>query len=450
MIELRMRNTFGQLSGLEPKVKEDLRQLLSYEIQGAYFAKQRRPGWDGRIYLLKANGTFPAGLYSIVAKYFLDNCIRYDYFDDRIVPPINPDIQIRIPDELTPRPYQLEAQDIASAKNCRGVFLVGTGGGKTLIAAMTIDKIKAKTIFITPDLDLKTQTFNVFDSLFPKQVSTDIFSDYPIVIANIQSLQKLPEGTLDRFQCLVVDELHHSAAKSYLKVNAETQNAYYRYGFTGTFTRTDGKILTMLGVISDLLYEKTTSDLIHEGFLVPPKIIFYEYQTTNLHRTNYKIAYDQIIEDEKFNRLIGLIASKKIADGKQVLILVRRIEHGENITKYIKDAINLNGSMDNNYRDEIKKAFNNKEIKCVVATSIFGEGTDIPSVDVLINARLQKTEIQTKQGIGRVLRKAEGKEYASVFDFYMLGQKHFLKHSKERLKSYKSEEAFKIEIRKIK
>jgi len=106
----------------------------------------------------------------------------------------------------------------------------------------------------------------------------------------------------------------------------------------------------------------------------------------------------------------------------------------------------INGDDSLERRDSIKQAFNKKNLRCIVATDIFGEGQNIPSIEVLINARLQKTEIQTAQGIGRALRNAEGKEFAEVYDFLIIGQKNLASHSAERINSYKKEPAFKIKI----
>lgn len=392
---------------------------------------------------------FPTGLFSTVIQYFDDNSIKYVIRDTRTIPPTNDEIHIQIPDEFKPRDYQIEAMSKVSNDNPRGVFVIGTGGGKTLIAAMIINKIKVTTLFITPNLDLKNQTFNTFNMLFKNQVSTDIYSDYPIIVTNFQALQKLPKGTLDRFNMLMIDEFHHSAAKSYLKINRSMLNAYYRYGFTGTFFRVDGKDLVMRGVLSNVLFEKTTSELIREEYLVPPKIIMYKINPESSYKTDYKKAYEEIIHNEKLNRIIGLIASKKISEKKQTLILVHRIKHGYNIQKYIKGSIFLNGKMETSYRNEIKKKFNNREIPCIIATEIFGEGIDIPSIEILINARYEESSIQTKQGIGRALRKAPGKESAEIFDFILTNQPHLRKHSSERLKSYQSEEAFDIKIIKL-
>ena len=60
----------------------------------------------------------------------------------------------------------------------------------------------------------------------------------------------------------------------------------------------------------------------------------------------------------------------------------------------------------------------------------------------MINARAQKTEIQTIQGIGRALRLAPGKEKAEIYDFMFIGQRHLENHSLERVASYKKERAF--------
>lgn len=240
----------------------------------------------------------------------------------------------------------------------------------------------------------------------------------------------------------------NSGAKTYKLVSNACRNAYFRYGFTGTFMRSDGTDLEMHGVLSAILFKKTTSSLIEEGYLVRPDVTVCEYQLT-MPPCTYQQAYNQVIEDERLARIIAAIATRRCNENKQVLVLVRRKSHGEIITSMIPGAIYLNGDDESSYRESIKKQFIEKDVHCVVATSIFGEGIDIPSIDVLVNARFEKTEIQTKQGIGRALRKFEGKDKAEVFDFLLRGQKHLEAHSKHRIKTYKSEAAFNVIIKKI-
>ena len=49
--------------------------------------------------------------------------------------------------------------------------------------------------------------------------------------------------------------------------------------------------------------------------------------------------------------------------------------------------------------------------------SIFAEGIDIPSLNIIINASGNRGDVKTVQVLGRVLRKLEGKQLARYFDF---------------------------------
>jgi superfamily II DNA or RNA helicase len=240
----------------------------------------------------------------------------------------------------------------------------------------------------------------------------------------------------------------NSASASYRSVNEHCENAFWRYGFTGTPTRSSGDLMEMVGVLSKIVFKKTTSELIKEGWLVKPFIVIHTYDLAQ-KRLNYKRAYQHLTLLSDINRMIASIANFKISENKQTLILVRHKAHGKILRDLIPDAIYLSGDDDQKYREQMKKDFIDKKVRCLIATSIFGEGTDISTIDVLINARFEKTEIQTKQGIGRALRLAEGKDKAEVYDFLILGNKYLKNHSIERINTYRSEPEFNISIKKF-
>jgi superfamily II DNA or RNA helicase len=301
-------------------------------------------------------------------------------------------------------------------------------------------------LFVTPDTGLREQVYNDYLNWFgPHNVSTDITSDKPIIVSNIQALAKKDDELFKRFGMLVIDEFHHSSASTYLDLNKACENAYYRYGFTGTFIRSDGVDMPMHGVLSNVIFRKTTSELIEEGFLVRPYITVKEVVIPK-SKAPYAEAYAAMTEYIPFNEVVADICRTKVAEGKQTLVLVRRKEHGRLLASMIPGALFVSGSDKGKERAEIKRNFITKKLRCMVATEIFGEGQDIPSIDVLVNARLQKTEIQTAQGIGRALRKAEGKDKAEVFDFLIVGQRHLHDHSVQRIASYKKESAFVLQI----
>lgn len=71
-------------------------------------------------------------------------------------------------------------------------------------------------------------------------------------------------------------------------------------------------------------------------------------------------------------------------------------------------------------RTEIKEMFINKEIQVITAIKCLDEGVNIPAIQkafILASSTNPKEYIQRR---GRVLRKAEGKKYAEIFDFITL------------------------------
>ena len=251
----------------------------------------------------------------------------------------------------------------------------------------------------------------------------------------------------------------NSAADTYRKLNALASSAYWRYGFTGTNIRTDGRDMEMHGVLSAVLLRRTTSDLIEAGFLVPPAIRILRHRVKGYSKLNYQDAYTAITTDDAFNGVIAAVAREKIREEKkQTLILVRRREHGQRLDDLLcGDAVYINGDDPIEHRQRVKADFAERRIPCIIATDIFGEGQDIPSIDCLINCRLQESEIQTKQGIGRALRLAKGtnsyaesvaagKSKAEIIDFLIEGHRHLAGHSLSRIEQYRSERAFKLSI----
>jgi len=316
----------------------------------------------------------------------------------------------------------------------------------TLTSALIVDRKKVDTLFVTPDTGLRQQVYNDYAQWFgPSNVSTDIESGAAIIISNIQSLARKDDKLFKRFGLLIVDEFHHSSASTYLDLNKACVNAYYRYGFTGTFIRSDGIDMPLHGVLSNVIFRKTTSELIEEGFLVRPYITVREVVIPK-NKMPYAEAYSWITEYVPFNQVVAEDCCKTVKEGKQTLVLVRRKEHGKSLAAMIPGAVFVSGKDRGAEREKIKRDFIDKKIRCMVATEIFGEGQDIPSIDVLVNARLQKTEIQTAQGIGRALRKNEGKDKAEVYDYLIVGQKHLYDHSLQRIASYKKESAFVLQV----
>lgn len=474
MIELHIKNSVTRVIG-PTDILSLLSDLLSFEVPGAHFAMRRMPPgrWDGRKRLMRADGSFPAGLTGLVLGWCIENKVLISKTVDYRERP-SPRHELKILSRIDPRDYQDQGAKITDER-VRGIFIVGTGGGKTVLATLITQRRGVDTLFVVPDTGLKTQGYEAFAEAFgARNVSTEIESRAPIVVTNIHQIDsylprvdkkkvkhapKKDPKALARFGMMLVDEFHHAASDRYLDLNRLASNAYWRYGLTGTYVRPDGRDMIMHGVLSNVLMRKTTSDLIAAGWLVPATVIMHRYRFKGFSRFNYKEAYKQATVSMEFNNFVAARIRDNVRDhGRQTLVLVRLKEHGNLLKDLLAgDAMYVDGDDSTEKREAVKRMFAERKIRCLIATNIFGEGQDIPSIDCLINVRLQESEIQTKQGIGRALRLASGarnfgestvrgKSRAFVEDFFVEGNKHLKGHSMTRLEHYKSEAEFTVSV----
>ncbi len=440
-MKILIRNTYCEITEAEPFLIEYCKEILSYKNEGAFFGNS---AWDGTVYFLNKKNQFPTGLIHKLATALKLKKIPFKLLDAREKP--SKQYAFNLKRFKAERPHQGAIRELLKAKQ-RGVFLAGTGAGKSYMAAVIADELGLNTLIITPDTGLRSQLTADFHDFFDSKIVGNKLSDNkPIIIANIQSIAKADKKLFERFQTLIIDEFHHSGAKSYRKVSQHCLNAFYRYGMTGTFVRPSGDEMEMHGVLSQVIMRVTTSELIRQGFLCKPyvKMIKYDLNKDAYRGMKYQEAYAQLIDDYQIQNMIAEIANN--FKDKQTLIVTKRVEHAKVLSEMIEGAVFLSGEMGLDYRDEMKQKFIDKKINCICSTNIFGEGINIPSIDIFINARFEKTEIHTLQGIGRCLRVIAGKTKALVVDFSIFGHKNLRDHSLKREKSYRSETEFDVEI----
>ena len=143
------------------------------------------------------------------------------------------------------------------------------------------------------------------------------------------------------------------------------------------------------------------------------------------------------------------------------LILFQFVEkHG----KILYDMINkesgtkkiffIYGKTDVEIRESVRTIMENeKDCIIVASTQIFSTGINIKNLHNIIFSSPSKSRIRTLQSIGRVLRKSENKEIATLYDISddLRSGKHInftLKHFISRLKLY-DEEKFNYKLYNI-
>jgi len=353
------------------------------------------------------------------------------------------------------RPYQKTAlQEILSKQ--RGVVKAPTGSGKTIIVLAACSVFRDyRILFLCHTKDLLQQTTDEAKKYLPEMrlqiigggMSKEFDEDADIVLATIQSFAKIPpENYMDYFGAIIVDECHHvNDRDSQFGIVLQHCIAPVKLGFTATLPEKTKDKLALEGIIGPILSEYSTTDGIKDGFLATPKITMIPIPTTqsiSLNRKYKDIYKEGIVNNRLRNGRIIQATGDRVANGKSVLIMVKEVEHGDIIHDLLKKSkiksVFIWGSTKGEQRKETKMALSNKKIKVVISTTIWREGINIPSLDVVLNACGGKSEVMTLQAIGRGFRTAKGKDSVELIDF-LDPYRYLAEHCIQRLNIYYKE-----------
>ena len=503
MITLKVRNIFTDVEGeLTAKQWKELERALSFRPQGYQFSpafntfirdKDGKPirrvwdGWKHQFWKNKTRTYFPTGLMSLAVEYLQGQNVMIRALDFRKKPEHN--LQLELAHFLEDRDYQLKTVEEACTRH-RGIIQAATGAGKTAIAARIIQRLGVKPfVFFVTSIDLLKQAKDSFEAFLlengkPIKVgqigggvceigdinvmtvqtavracgkawdkNTKFDSDDEDDEEDISLVEKNKAAILELMhtaQAVICDEVQHWRADTCQLVMREMHNAYFVYGMSATPYRDEGDDLMIMACFGKKIAQIKASDLIKGGWLVKPsiKIVHIPFETT--FRTWQSIYKEAVVENDKYNSIIATIANKYVENGRLVLILVQQINHGKDIAARIPGAIFLSGNSPKKKREKGLAAMRNKEITCIVSTTIFDEGVDVKALDTVILAGQGKSKTRALQRIGRILRPytdektGRVKSTATAIDF-RLHCKYLEDHSVAREDIYLTEPEFNIE-----
>lgn len=344
--------------------------------------------------------------------------------------------------EFTPYPYQTLSEEELLKVNHGGVE-IGTGLGKSLIIINILRRLGLKTIVMTPLTNLSESLYDQLVDAFGKKYVGAFYdgkkeSGKLIVVANAQSLTRVLPGTkhfddLKSSKVFVADESHSCPASTLEKVcTGVAAYAPYRFFFSATQTRGDGRTLTLDGITGPIVYKKTVFEGVTEGYLAKPsfRIVKMKSKSSFEHPDAMEMNRKHLLYNPEVTEKIGKLANMAASANMQVLVLVEEVEQFGLLLPYLrhraafahgtltKDNI---ASVPEEYRkSEVKpliKEFNAGKLAILVGTSCVAMGTDIRPVKMLIYWQGGTSEIQVKQAIGRGTRKPAGKTGFTVVDF---------------------------------
>jgi superfamily II DNA or RNA helicase len=380
-----------------------------------------------------------------------------------------------------PWPHQKTALEKWKENNNMGIIEMATGTGKTNVAIRCIKDVasanpdKLLVIVGCPTRVLVAQwrdqlrefieDFDIItigedetkDSVYRAIVNSQ--ETNKIILGTYASLSKpwFTDTIMSKFNgntLFIADEAHWLGASGYSKALSEKYD--YRLGLTATPVRYFDIEGTnkLINYFKDTVFKYTLKEAIRDGWLTPYDYYMYfaylsedetkEYQQLTRRYARKMSSSNKTPHDE--DSMLALIAerarivkkaSDKIVVFRQILQYLKEKNALNSLLIYVEDKDQLEDyesmlksydavyrKIDEDTRDDDRNIILNDlskdKIDCVLAMKVLDEGVDVKRVRRAIFIASSGNSKQFIQRRGRVLRKAEGKKLAEIYDICVL------------------------------
>ncbi len=353
--------------------------------------------------------------------------------------------------KLSPNSMQqqfiINLRKIIESGEKRALLISATGTGKTYASAFAMRELGFKRVlFLAHREQLILQARDSYRNVFGDTRSMGIVGagkyeyDADYVFAMVETLNKdkhLEQYQPDDFDCIILDEAHHSPNKTYLKVMERFQPSLF-LGMTATPDKRDDNMegrnvyeLFNHQIAMEIRLQKAMED----DLLCP----FHYFGISDLEVSDSMTKakklkaedFSYLTSDERVNHIVQK-AKLYGYSGNRVkgLIFCSRIEEGKVLSTKLNAhglrTVFLSGSDSQSVREdafsrltmEEENANSDKQpVDYIISVDILNEGIDIVEVNQVIMLRPTQSPIVFIQQLGRGLRKANGKEYVIILDF---------------------------------
>ncbi len=441
-IDILVGNVESKLCGPVPVQRLD-RELNSHLTRGAG-ATAGSPGGHALVFE-PADRTFLTGSLSHVKRILRSEGVRFRICDLRTLPRRRIDWSLRGP---ALREYQLEVVERALDRGA-GVIDIGTGGGKTLLAASIAERLGLPTLWLVTTRTLLEQTRRQIRTMFgiePGVVGNGSSEPRAFTVALAQVLARPGEDVTPWADgMLVFDEGHHAAATTYARLVRRVR-ARFNYFLSAVPFRQGGDqaVLDALtgGTLTGGSY--SASYLVDRGYACPVEVRIVPCRISGAMREKpvWKLYEEFLVANDERNARIAGIARERLALGESVLVLVDRKEHGRRLRDLLGEgAATADGDLSRKQLRAVVDAYAEGSTRCLVATSgLFHEGISIEGIHALIQAGGLKSRAKIVQSVGRGMRLAPGKRRCLYVDFFDDDDAGLLRaHSLQRMRVLREE-----------
>ena len=322
--------------------------------------------------------------------------------------------------ELELRPYQIEAVHelrLAVAKHGSVVFVLPTGGGKTIVAAKIAQLAFAKdnrTLFLVHRRELVKQAVDTLSEAVPGASIGVEARDWPsqpwapLQVGMVQTINRRKK-TIKRPDLIVVDEAHHARAKTWENVFKLWPDVP-RIGLTATPQRLDGKGLgehfakMVLGpTIPELVEMENLAPTITRR--IPSGLALSEVPTDRNGEYRQSDIRDQVNET-----LVGDAVQAYLDYGRRRRAIFFGIHTGhsmqvcESLRQSGVRAAHLDGTDSTSHRDRVMNQFRTGGLDVIGNCELFTEGLDVPDCEIAILGAPTRSVTKYMQAGGRPMR----------------------------------------------
>ncbi|URG13010.1 hypothetical protein B2_17 [Stenotrophomonas phage B2] len=330
-----------------------------------------------------------------------------------------------------------------------------TGAGKTVIMTDAIEKVDAPQVAIAHREELVGQ---ISEALCSRGI-------YHGIIGSDATVRNIRKANLETFGINFINQQSHirvAGVDTLVRINPETDRWFksvrrrhddeahhvlptnkwgrgvemfpnaWGIGYTATPMRADGKALgSQWGGIYDRLIEgPKMRDLINMGYLTDYRLICPPVEDLNLDEvqtsgTTGDYVYEQVRKAvNKSQKIVGNAVDTYLqyAPGKLGVTFAVDIEAATKIAAEFRakgvTAEVITGKTPADLRRSLLRRFARREIMMLVNVDLFGEGFDLPAIEVVIMARPTKSFSLYAQQFGRGLRLMISKVLAAAWGSY--------------------------------
>ena len=419
------------LSDFPRNLGTELMARLSFE-NPAFIEAKKMNRWVGRIprylkffELIDGTLTIPRGFIRELLALCRERKISYSIEDDRRVLPA---VDFTFQGQL--KPFQEKAvEDIL--KHDFGTVCSPTGSGKTVMALAAIAERKQPVLIVTHVREIQVQWIDRIETFLgiPAEEIGVIGNGKKVIgdrvtVALVQTLHKCAQEVSPHIGFIIVDEAHHSPATQ-MSAAVKAFDSKFMLSISATLKRRDQLERLIFWYCGQLIHKISKQDLVKTGHIVRIEAKLREtgFQTKLNPSKQYTSMISELCRDSGRTQLIvnDIVKESRTNEGT-LLVLSDRKSHLDDIREALRSRGMrphlLTGSVPGKERDDIVKKLEAGEVKVLLSTiPLLAEGFDSSRLGTLFLCTPVKFAGRITQIIGRLLRPAEGKRKAKIFDY---------------------------------